>query len=62
MTIPPPREPVICPIHNDPLDPPMVFIQSWDGRDHYECPQPRCSASISYPTIPPCPESPPTMS
>jgi len=45
----PHRTDIFCPIHNDPLDPPMVFIQTWDGRDHYECPLPRCSCSISYP-------------
>jgi hypothetical protein len=46
---PPPREPVICPIHNDVTDDPMTFIQTWDGRDWYECPVPRCSAAINYP-------------
>jgi hypothetical protein len=63
---PPPREPVICPIHSDVTDEPMTFIQTWDGRDFYECPVPRCSAEINYPAAdpsqlpPPCPASPPT--
>ena len=49
MNQPPPRDPVICPIHNDVTDEPMTFIQTWDGRDWYECPQPRCSCAINYP-------------
>lgn len=49
MISPPPREPVICPLHNDVLDPPMVYIQTWDGRDIYECPHRGCTCSISYP-------------
>ena len=49
MNPPPPRDPVICPIHRDVLDPPMTYIQTWDGRDWYECPVPHCSCAIDYP-------------
>jgi hypothetical protein len=49
MKTPPPRDPVICPIHNDVTDEPMTFIHTWDGRDWYECSVPRCSCAIDYP-------------
>jgi hypothetical protein len=29
----------------------MSYIQTWDGRDWYECPKPQCSCAIDYPTI-----------
>jgi hypothetical protein len=58
MNQPPPRDPVICPLHSDVTDEPMTFIQSWDGRDWYECPVPRCSCAIDYPAAAAADDSP----
>lgn len=65
MNPPPPRDPVICPIHNDVTDEPMTYIQTWDDRDWYECTIPRCSCAINYPAAaahdsprPPAPQHP----
>ncbi|WP_193214964.1 hypothetical protein [Luteolibacter marinus] len=51
MSDPVPSRPApVCPVHDKAKDSPMVFINTWDGRDWYECPHPECSCAIDYPT------------
>ncbi len=39
--------PPVCPLHNDPLDPPMTDCGIYEGYRRFECP--KCSVTIDRP-------------